>query len=74
MKTKQIDIEIFEKGDKVSTPNGMGVVWENESIPQNEYEIKERDVLVLFDKGACHQIANTKMTMSAWDCIFQGRE
>ena len=45
MKSITVEIELFEKGDRVITPNGSGLVTKDESIPINN----EREVLIRLD-------------------------
>lgn len=39
MKTYMISIPFFEAGDFVSTPDGKGIVTEDESIPNNRMDL-----------------------------------
>lgn len=49
MKTQLVEVHLFEKGDRVCTPCGVGVVLEDE-VWSEETE-KWREVLIQHDEG-----------------------
>ena len=49
MRKVKIVLEIFEKGDRVLTPCGEGIVMESEEIPNGKFDIYFRDVKVKID-------------------------
>ena len=51
MKTIKVSLDIFEKGDKVSTPDGVAEVLESEEIPEDKYDICYGDVRVKYYKA-----------------------
>ncbi len=66
MKTITVEIELFEKDDRVITPSGSGIVTKNEAIPINN----EREVMVKLDNvphGVIYGI-------NGWYCILEDND
>lgn len=50
MRTIDVAVTIYEKGDRVITPEGEGTVYISENIPKYEWDLYSRDIKVELDK------------------------
>ncbi|MCK5613508.1 hypothetical protein KAR91_67180 [Candidatus Pacearchaeota archaeon] len=63
MKTITVEIELFENGDRVITPNGSGLVMKDETTPVNN----EREVMIKLDNVP----AGIIYCMNGWYCVLE---
>jgi hypothetical protein len=70
-KKVQVSITLLEKGDRVNTPEGLGIVAVSENMPINEYDIMNRDVAVLLDHGTS-KYPNRKYCCEIYGCLLVG--
>ena len=70
MKTYSFDIQLFEKGDRVITPNGEGTVTVSEEYSDDSgFVLRFRDVLVQLDEGYCNNTINEVEEHDGWMII-----
>ena len=62
-KQSLVEIELFEKDDRVITPSGSGLVMEDETTPVNN----EREVMIKLDNVP----AGIVYTMNGWYCVLE---
>jgi len=61
MKTQLVEVHLFEKGDRVMTPRGVGVVLEDEVWTKDSENW--RTILVQHDKGSSENPSNKPKEM-----------
>ena len=64
MKPITVEIELFEEGDRVVTPDGSGFVMKDEPIPINN----EREVLIRLDNVPTGVVYG----MNGWYVVLEG--
>ena len=68
MREVKVILELFEKGDRVLTPHGEGMVTESEEIPVGSLEIYFRDINVRMDE-VCYEYERYR-NVEAKSCIL----
>ena len=66
MKTRRVDIAMFEKGDRVFTPEGKGTVVYDSVKELNDgifYQESERSITIQLDEGNSNNSRNVPVDM-----------
>jgi hypothetical protein len=71
MKKVQVEVDLFEKNDRVLTPEGEGYVVEDEVFPV--IDRMDREVLVQHDSGCSNNPSNRAKRMDASMLCFLGK-
>jgi len=71
MKTIQIEINLFEKNDRVRTFDGMGRVTQDEEI-EDIKNLEYRKVFVKLDESSSSRPDKRAYEFNGWFLIFEG--
>lgn len=66
MKTIKIEITVWERGDYVVTPAGVGTIAKDEVIGNNYSMMDFDDVIVQHKEGTSENTSNEPVAMKRW--------
>ena len=69
MRKINLELNLFEKGDFVRTPQGVGKVKKNQEPPENINSIFQSFVSVKHKSGTSQNPSNEKVEMPYFACI-----
>jgi hypothetical protein len=68
MKKVKVELEIFEKGDRVLTPEGEGTIMKDEELDRTN--LYNRTVDIKLDEPTSHNTNGVLKEYDAWMCLI----